>query len=193
MSNTSLFDVNVNEHVEKKGKFNYLSWAHAWKVFVEHHPSAVYEVIKDANGLPYFESNAGAMVFTRVNVEGITHEMWLPVMDTKNQAITKDKVNMMDVNKAIMRCLVKNLAMFGLGLYIYAGEDLPDEPPEQLPPALAQADLEAFAGVDFSDEASLKSAYIPLYRRGKANNQTEQLATLKEISDLHKQNLGTAQ
>jgi hypothetical protein len=65
------------------------------------------------------------MVYTKVTAGGITHEMWLPIMDFKNQA--KQNFDMMDVNKAVMRCLVKNFAMFGLGLYIYAGEDLPEE------------------------------------------------------------------
>ncbi len=85
------------------------------------------------------------MVFTKVTIEGLTHEMWLPVMDGANKAMkakqytyktkyaekTVEPATMFDINKTIMRCLVKNLAMFGLGLYIYAGEDLPEESEEQ--------------------------------------------------------------
>ena len=120
-----LSTLNVNDRTEKKGKFTYLSWAWAWDTFVQNYPDATYEIIKNELNLPYFNSEAGGMVYTRVTAGGITHEMWLPIMDFKNQA--KKQFDMMDVNKTVMRCLVKNLAMFGLGLYIYAGEDLPEE------------------------------------------------------------------
>jgi len=142
-----LRELNVNERVEKKEGLSYLSWAWAWDTFKVNCPDATYEVVKTANGLPYFESEAGAMVYTKVTANGETHEMWLPVMDGKNKAMksvaytysvrdwktkqqvekTVDAFTMFDVNKTIMRCLVKNLAMFGLGIYIYAGEDLPSE------------------------------------------------------------------
>ena len=130
-----LFKLDVNENVEKKGQFKYLSWAWAWAEFLKFYPNATYEIIKNPNGLPFFsDATVGGMVYTKVKVGNIMHEMWLPIMDMKNQS--KKVFDMMDVNKAVMRCLVKNLAMFGLGLYIYAGEDLPesDEPipqPEQ--------------------------------------------------------------
>lgn len=137
--------VNVNPYVEKKKtgstELSYLSWAWAWKAVKERYPDATYRILKFENNLPYvFDENTGYMVFTEVTIDGITHEMWLPVMDNSNKAmksesytydtrnkkgITVEKASMFDVNKTIMRCLVKNLAMFGLGLYIYAGEDLP--------------------------------------------------------------------
>lgn len=140
--------INVNEHIEEKEGLKYLSWAWAWDIFKQSCPDANYEVVKNPhNGLPYFESFAGAMVYTKVTANGITHEMWLPVMDGKNKAMknepytykvkdwktkqlvekTVESFTMFDVNKTVMRCLVKNLAMFGLALYIYNGEDLPDE------------------------------------------------------------------
>lgn len=127
MSNVfkKLSTLNVNDKTEKKGQFTYLSWSWAWNVFVESYPEATYEIVKNENNLPYFQSEAGGMVYTKVTAGGITHEMWLPIMDFKNQA--KKQFDMMDVNKTVMRCLVKNLSMFGLGLYIYAGEDLPEE------------------------------------------------------------------
>lgn len=135
-----LRSINVNDKVEKKDNLSYLSWAWAWDAFKQACPGATYEVVKDANGLPYFASPAGVMVYTKVTVDGITHEMWLPVMDGKNKAMkdepyqyttrsgprTVEAYTMFDINKTIMRCLVKNLAMFGLALYIYAGEDLPE-------------------------------------------------------------------
>lgn len=148
---SSVFDalqaVNVNGHTEKKKTGNveltYLSWPFAWAEVKKRFPDAHYEVIK-FNGLPYvFDERTGYMVYTTVTIDGITHEMWLPVMDGANKAMKaepysyetgfgqykKTKVceaaTMFDINKTIMRCLVKNLAMFGLGLYIFAGEDLP--------------------------------------------------------------------
>lgn len=142
--------VNVNDHTEVKDtgkvKLTYLSWAWAWAEVKKRFPTASYEIIK-FDGLPYvYDEKTGFMVYTRVTIEGVTHEMWLPVMDGNNRAMldhpyeVKTKYNsftvqaatMFDVNKTIMRCLTKNLAMFGLGLYIYAGEDLPEDPDEDV-------------------------------------------------------------
>ena len=136
--------INVNEHVERKntGKTSlaYLSWSWAWAEVKKTYPEANYEIIKFENGLPYaYDPKTGYMVYTKVTINNITHEMWLPVMDSHNEAMldhprnvktkfsefTVDACTMFDVNKTIMRCLTKNLAMFGLGLYIYSGEDLP--------------------------------------------------------------------
>lgn len=134
--------INVNDYTEEREGLTYLTWSWAWAKLKEVYPEATYEIKKQDNGLPYvFDEKTGYMVFTEVTIEGITHEMWLPVMDSKNKAM-KDKpyeyttkygkksveaATMFDINKTIMRCLVKNLAMFGLGLYIYSGEDLPEE------------------------------------------------------------------
>jgi len=150
-----LYAVNVNEHTEGKktgenGKeLTYLSWTFAWAETKKRYPNASYTVWKDEKGLPYaYDNNTGYIVYTSVTIEGITHEMWLPVMDGKNKAMKssaykyldrwgKEKIveqaSMFDINKTIMRCLTKNLAMFGLGLYIYAGEDLPEDAEEQKP------------------------------------------------------------
>lgn len=152
----STFDVlnaiNVNGHTEQKNGLTYLSWAWAWAEVKKQFPGAEYEVVKQPNGLPYvYDELTGYMVFTRVTIGEISHEMWLPVMDSANKAMkaepytyivksygktvekTVAAATMFDVNKTIMRCLVKNLAMFGLGLYIYAGEDLPEELKERNP------------------------------------------------------------
>lgn len=140
-----LFKVDVSKNIEKKSagygkELSYLSWTFAWSNVKLRYPGANYEIVKFENGLPYvYDEKTGYMVFTKVTIEGTTHEMWLPVMDSHNEAMldhqyTKQYKNssvkiepatMFDINKTIMRCLVKNLAMFGLGLYIYAGEDLP--------------------------------------------------------------------
>ena len=144
----TLFHLDVNEHVEQKktGKatLSYLSWAWAWAEVKKRYPEASYTIHKFENNLPYVhDEHTGYMVFTEVTIDGVTHEMWLPVMDGANKAMksqpytysTKygdksvEAATMFDVNKTIMRCLVKNLAMFGLGLYLYSGEDLPQPEP----------------------------------------------------------------
>ena len=134
--------IDVNGHTEKKNGLTFLSWAWAWAEVKKLYPAASYSVYHDANHRPYVEdSNYGIMCFTSVTIEDETIEMWLPVMDSANNAMksvpyeiktkygskTVAAATMFDINKTIMRCLVKNLAMFGLGLYIYAGEDLPEE------------------------------------------------------------------
>lgn len=132
MSNESVFDklskVNVNGKTEKKGKFTYLSWAFAWEELKKVAPSATTKVYHNiATGLPYFGAgDAGVIVKVGVTVDGIEHINYLPCMDFKNKAIPESKVDMMDVNKAIQRATVKAIALHGLGLYIYAGEDLPE-------------------------------------------------------------------
>lgn len=136
-----LLKLDVNEMTEKKNGLTYLSWSHAWKVAIQNDPEAVYEVDK-YDGKPFlFDENLGYMVSTKVTLFGQTKIMQLPVMDGANKAMknisykyttkyngekTVEAATMFDINTAIMRCLVKNLALFGLGLYIYSGEDLPD-------------------------------------------------------------------
>jgi hypothetical protein len=120
-----VFKVNVNDKTEKKGGLTYLSWAWAWSEFKKLYPNATYEV-KKHDGLPYVkDEKVGYMVYTSVTADELTYEMWLPVIDSRNKAILQP--TMYEINKTIMRCLTKNLAMFGLGLYIYAGEDLPED------------------------------------------------------------------
>ena len=141
----SLFSLNVNGYTEKKNDLTYLSWSFAWAEVKKMYPDATYEIKKfGESNLPYvYDEKTGYMVFTSVTINSLTYEMWLPVMDNNNRAMKSEKykmslgkreftvnaATMTDINKSIMRCLVKNLAMFGLGLYIYAGEDLPE--PEQ--------------------------------------------------------------
>ena len=156
-----LYALDVNSKVEEKNGLKYLSWAWAWAEIKKQYPSAYYSIGKFGEGnVPYlYDEDLGYMVFTRVNIDGEEHEMWLPVMDGANKAMlnhdytyevtkkswnstekkydyttetkTCKKATMFDINKTLMRCLVKNLAMFGLGLYIYSGEDLPEEVKEE--------------------------------------------------------------
>lgn len=137
--------VNVDAFTEKKDTgrvtLTYLSWANAWAEVARRFPDATYRIERfGENNLPFvYDPKTGYMVFTEVTIGGITHEMWLPVMDshnapmldhtyevkTKKSSYTVNAATMFDVNTAIMRCLTKNLGMFGLGLYIYRGEDFP--------------------------------------------------------------------
>lgn len=119
--------INVNDKTEGKGKFTYLSWAFAWAELKKKHPDATYTVYENAHGWNYHTDGRYAWVKTGVTVEGIEHIEYLPVMDFNNKSITVDKITSFDVNKTIQRSLTKAVARHGLGLYIYAGEDLPDE------------------------------------------------------------------
>ena len=150
----ALYSLDLRDKVEKYNDLSYLSWANAWAEFKWCYPSTIYRIIKNPEtNLPYFvDSQIGIMVYTEVTVDGITHEMWLPVMNNANKSMklepytykvfdkfkkeyvekTVEAATMFDINKTIMRCLVKNLAMFGLGLFIYAGEDFPESEPSDI-------------------------------------------------------------
>ena len=122
-----LYSVNVNGHTEKKNNLNYLSWAWAWGEIKKRHPDATYTVYENADGWNYHTDGRTCWVKTGVTVNGIEHIEYLPVMDYKNKSIPVENVTSYDVNKSIQRSLTKACARHGLGLYIYAGEDLPEE------------------------------------------------------------------
>ena len=126
-----IYAINVNDKTEKKGNLTYLSWAYAWAEFKKIYPEATYRVNEFNGDFCAGNEKMGYMVQTQVTAGNQTYEMWLPVMDMRNNTILQPK--MTEINKAIMRCLTKNLAMFGLGLYIYAGEDLPEAPKDFQP------------------------------------------------------------
>jgi hypothetical protein len=125
----TLNNINVNEHAEQKNGLVYLSWAWAWAEVKKKFPDANYTIYQNENlgGMPYFTDGKTAMVKTGVKINGIEHIEFLPVMDCKNKSIEVTKITSFDVNKAIQRSLTKAVARHGLGLYIYAGEDLPEE------------------------------------------------------------------
>lgn len=126
-----VYAINVNDKTEKKGNLTYLSWAYAWAEFKKVYPDAAYKVNEFDGTFCSGNEKMGYMVQTQVTAGERTYEMWLPVMDMRNNTILQPK--MTEINKTIMRCLTKNLAMFGLGLYIYAGEDLPEVPKDFAP------------------------------------------------------------
>lgn len=124
---STLNRINVNEHTEQKGNLTYLSWAWAWSKVKENYPEAFYTIYENADGWNYFTDGRTCWVKTGVTIDGLEHIEYLPVMDFKNRPVALDAVTSTDVNKSIQRSLTKACARHGLGLYIYAGEDLPEE------------------------------------------------------------------
>lgn len=127
-----LNSINVNEYTEKKGQFTYLSWAWAVRELLKVDPEATWEIHKwggddDVNSRPYMETEAGYFVQVTVWVGGIARTQIHPVLDNRNQ--TLEKPNAFQINTSIQRCLAKAIALHGLGLYIFAGEDLPKVEP----------------------------------------------------------------
>ena len=130
MPNKSIFEklnaVNVNGKTEEKNGLTYLSWAWAWAEVKKVDPKAYYTIYESAEGCFYHTDGNTAWVKTGVTIDGLEHIEYLPVMDYRNKSITTDKITSFDVNKSIQRSLTKACARHGLGLYIYAGEDLPE-------------------------------------------------------------------
>lgn len=138
----TLYDIDVRDRMyQKPGGLSYIPWATAWSEVAKVFPNATYEIVKfGEKSLPYTESDLGIIVYTKVTIEGVTREMCLPVMDGSNKAMksveytyktksgekTVNAATMFDVNKTIMRCLAKNLAMFGLGLHLWTKEEAPE-------------------------------------------------------------------
>lgn len=210
--------LSVNDHVEKKNGLSYLAWAWAWAKVKKIYPDSNYKIFRDEKGLPYvYDYNTGYMVFTTVTIDGLTHDMWLPVLDGANNAMKSEKYSyfvknrlfqyakkaddgkfydkygneqkefkevtveaatMFDINRAIMRCLVKNLSMFGLGLYIYAGEDLPEGAAPAQPETPEQSAQAADRYVAARHE--LTSA-IAAYVESSGKPKADVLAALKEV------------
>ena len=119
--------LNVGDKIEKKNGLSYLSWAWAWGEVKKLHPDAQYRIYENADGWNYHTDGRTCWVKTGVTVAGIEHIEYLPVMNNRNKSIPVEEVTSFDVNKAIQRSLTKALARHGLGLYIYAGEDLPED------------------------------------------------------------------
>ena len=119
--------IDCSDKIEKKNGLSYLSWACAWAEAKKFDPSANYTIYENADGWNYFTDGRTCWVKTGVTINGIEHIEYLPVMDFRNKSILLDSVTSFEVNKAIQRSLTKAVARHGLGLYIYAGEDLPEE------------------------------------------------------------------
>lgn len=218
-----LNSVNVNGHTEERNGLTYLSWAWAWAEVKKRYPDATYTVWKNADNLPYvFDPKTGYMVYTTVTIDGMTHEMWLPVMDSANNAMKDvpysytvknasfkyarkaqdglyydkygneqkefvekhvEAATMFDVNKTVMRCLTKNLAMFGLGLYIYAGTDLPESVGDTVEPTKPEAKVVKISDVQ-------RQEFLELIKNNFADKDARNGAYKTVLNDLGLSNLG---
>ena len=210
----ALKNLDLSNKCEKRELLTYLSWANAWSEFKSAYPSATYRILKNENGLPYFsDPDLGIMVFTEVIVDDVIHQMWLPVMDSKNKAMkftpytyqvwdnykksfvekTVQSASMFDINKTLMRCLVKNLAMFGLGLYIFQGDDLPEKSaddttssaPQQPMQRPVQQPVDPLAGIkaainSANDVTTLMSFYLDHQGEIEANPSIKSLLTQRK-------------
>jgi len=159
---SELLKVNVNDHTEKKGQLTYLSWAWAWAEVLKVDPAATWVVHTygpQGAEQPCMWIGETAMVHTSVTVNGLRRECMLPVMDNRNNAVKLPDAR--KVSDAIMRCMTKAISMHGLGLYIYAGEDLPESDSEKKPEPVIAESFRSSATMGAYDELpSLEKTYI---------------------------------
>ena len=175
-----LNSVNVNKHTEKKNGLTYLSWAWAWGEVKKRHPDASYTVYEDGNGCIYWTDGRTCWVKTGVTINGIEHIEYLPVMDFKNRSIPLEQITSYDVNKAIQRSLTKACARHGLGLYIYAGEDLPEEEQDNKPEEEQDNKPEA-------DERAIRN-YLSVISKLLAETNTDGAQMLEWVNEKFKTN-----
>lgn len=164
--------INVQEHIEKKNGLSYLPWAWAWAEIKKRYPMSTYTVYENADGLCYHTDGKTAWVKTGVTVvdgdTAIEHIEYLPVMDMRNKSIQLAAITSFDVNKAIQRSLTKAVARHGLGLYVYAGEDLPEDEKPEITPMPTVGNVSRWTAADeikaFCDAMHIEKAAFPSYR-----------------------------
>lgn len=165
---SDLLKINVNEHTEKKGNLTYLSWAWAWAEVLKIDPAATWVVHTygpQGSEQPCMWIGETAMVHTSVTVKGLRRECMLPVMDHKNNAVKQPDAR--KISDAIMRCMTKAISMHGLGLYIYAGEDLPEVDDSTLEDKLKASIEVAKAKKRQNELDDLALTLIQLHQQGK--------------------------
>lgn len=180
----TLYAVNCSEHIEKKEvknkktgqvrELSYLSWAWAWAEVKKRYPNATYKIYERPDGVNYWTDGRTCWVKTGVTIDGLEHIEYLPVMDYLNISIPLGNVTSMDVNKAIQRSLTKACGRHGLGLYIYAGEDLPETEAE----ALARQKLQEEQAKKNAE--TLEHAFNDAVQRVNACTRVEDLKTVYE-------------
>ena len=142
---TALSEIDITPYLKKKNGMSYLPWSSAWSMVKTKFPDASYEVVKSDNGVIYFTDGKTCWVETRCTINGETLTETLAVMNHRNQSITADEVQSTEFEKSIKRCLVKNLALFGLGLSLWNGEELSDAAKQVRARKKAEADAESVA------------------------------------------------
>ena len=179
----TLSAINVNEHKKPKGKFDYLPWNYAWATLMEHYPSAIFRELPDqAHG------DGSVTVHTEMEINGITRPMWLAVTDHKNQAIQNPSCD--DISDARMRCFTKNMAMFGLGFYIYQGEGVPRQKVQLISPEQAREIVDLMV-----ETKTLESKFCQAFKVTKLDQlQVHQFETAKAMLNkkLEKQGVSDA-
>lgn len=150
---TRLSAIDCSQYVEKKGKFSYLSWSFAVSELLKKHPDATWRVIDDTRGWPFWQTDCGYFVKVGVTVNGIERIQCHPVLDNNNRPISSP--NSFQINTSIQRGLVKAIALHGLGLYIYAGEDLPNSASEDPTSGVVEPAVDA-ARVSYDDNAKVR-------------------------------------
>lgn len=175
---SELNNIDVSDKIEKKNGLSYLSWAFAWGELKKRYPDSTYTIYENAQGFNYHTDGKTAWVKTGVTVCGLEHIEYLPVMDYRNNSIPVDKLTSFDVNKAIQRSLTKAVARHGLGLYIYAGEDLPEEAKAETPKETKAKETKTAAKDPVADA---RAAYNELIKYCKENDHDIK-AVAKEYS-----------
>ena len=186
--------IDVSKKTEQKNGLTYLSWAWAWGEIKKKHPNAQYKVYENVEGWNYFTDGRTCWVKVSVTINDLEHIEYLPVMDHKNQSIPRDKVTSFDVNKAIQRAVTKACARHGLGLYIYAGEDLPEDAKavEQRPMTVEQKEILQGYGTDFDklakyykhtsiEQLTFDEAQAAITKKQKAAKKAEEDAKAKAV------------
>ena len=171
-----LFKTDVSKYTQKKGKFNYLSWAYAVQELKKVCPTARWGVTKAEDGSPFFQTSCGHFVEVWVDVEGVSLSQVHPVLDNRNQPI--ENPNSFHINTSLQRALAKCIALHGLGLYIFAGEDLPE--PDALTPK-EEENLYDFAkplGKKFLDDLKAKVSKMEI----NTNNYENCMNKIDEMS-----------
>lgn len=183
----TLFQIDVSDHIEKKNGLNYVSWAWAWAEVKKLYPRSFYTIYETIEGRNYFDDSRTCWVKTGVTVVdndySLEHIEYLPVMDYKNASIPKDKVTSFDVNKAIQRSLTKACARHGLGLYVYASEDLPEELQKQKEEEAKQA--EAAKKKNSEELEKLRQQVIETATKKINEEKVPQQAVYQVIKDLN--------
>ena len=157
-----LYEIDCSKHVEAKGNFNYLSWAHAWRWLKERHPDATCKTYENADGWNYHTDGRYAWVKCSVTVNGLEHVETLPVLGYGNKPLKVESVDSFSINTAIKRCITKAIGLHGLGLYLYEGEDLPDTPTWDKPDMKGNYIVQIMEACDKQDEVGTVELYRDL-------------------------------
>ncbi|MDW8781972.1 DUF1071 domain-containing protein [Bacillus cereus] len=176
--------IDVSKHVEKKGRFSYLSWSWAVDQLLKKHPDATWQVVR-FGGLPYMKTEVGYFVEVEVTVNNITRSQIHPVLDNYNKPIAKP--TSFQINTSIQRCLAKAIALHGLGLYIYSGEDIPhDDKPKQAAKQLDNVPKQEQARqAEVANEQRIKAIHVQIRELSEVYNMS-----FEETKNTVKQSLG---